>query len=76
LHRLRQAAAGSAQAKTMSQMIQASIPLTAAIKDIGITVTVQLLTAILRQARLGNSKATIRNWLHWAHLPGISDRLA
>ena len=35
LHRLRQAAAGAAQAKTMGQMIQASIPLTAAIKDIG-----------------------------------------
>ena len=35
LHRLRQAAAGAAQAKTMGQMIQASYPLTAAIKDIG-----------------------------------------
>ena len=35
LRRLHQAAAGSAQAKTMGQMITASTPLTAAIKDIG-----------------------------------------
>jgi len=35
LRRLRQAAAGAAQAETMGQMIQASYPLTAAIKDIG-----------------------------------------
>jgi len=33
--RLRQAAAGAAQARTIAQMIEASIPLTAAIKDIG-----------------------------------------
>jgi len=35
LRRLRQAAAGSAQAQTIGQMIEASYPLTAAIKDIG-----------------------------------------
>ena len=35
LHRLRDAAAGSAQAETMGQMIQASTPLTDAIKAIG-----------------------------------------
>jgi len=36
LHRLRDAAAGSAQAETMGQMIQASTPLTDAIKAIGV----------------------------------------